>query len=88
MHVVLLVVICCSGNVARKNPFKALVTMLPAYMTALGTQSSAATIPVTLAQTIKNGVREEVAGFVIPLCAIYTLPAVFLRSWSCLCHIA
>ena len=43
--------------------------MLPAYFTALGTQSSAATIPVTLEQTKKNGVSAEVAGFVIPLCA-------------------
>ena len=41
----------------------------PAYITALGTQSSAATIPVTLEQTIKNGVHADLAGFVIPLCA-------------------
>ena len=53
----------------HKNPFKLLNKMLPAYFTALGTQSSAATIPVTLEQTKKNGVSAEVAGFVIPLCA-------------------
>ena len=40
----------------RRNPFKLLGRMLPAYFTALGTQSSAATIPVTLEQTKKNGV--------------------------------
>ena len=45
IHVLLLVIqFCIAGAVAGKNPFKALVTMLPAYMTALGTQSSAATI--------------------------------------------
>ena len=45
-----------AGLVARKNPFPLLRTMLTAYVTALGTQSSAATIPVTLQQAIKCGV--------------------------------
>jgi len=58
-----------SGSIARKNPFKMFWTMLPAYFTALGTSSSAATIPVTLAQVLKNGVRPQVAEFCIPLCA-------------------
>ena len=43
--------------------------MLPAYLTALGTSSSAATIPVTLRQTRKNGVSDAVSSFTIPLCA-------------------
>lgn len=50
-----------------KNPIEAIRNMLPAYFTALGTQSSAATIPVTLQNTRKNGVSEEVTDFVIPL---------------------
>ncbi len=50
-----------------KNPIEAIRNMLPAYFTALGTQSSAATIPVTLQSTRKNGVSEEVTDFVIPL---------------------
>lgn len=58
-----------AGAVAKRNPFKALVKMLPAYFTALGTSSSAATIPVTLRQTRENGVSEPVANFTIPLCA-------------------
>ena len=53
----------------RKNPLKLLGRMMPAYFTALGTQSSAATIPVTLEQSRKNGVSADIAGFVIPLCA-------------------
>ncbi len=70
MHVTVLVLqFCIAGAIAGRNPFKALVTMLPAYVTALGTQSSAATIPVTRAQAIKNGVNPDVADFVIPLCA-------------------
>lgn len=67
--VLLLIQFSIAGLVARQNPLKMLRTMMTAYMTALGTQSSAATIPVTLAQTVKIGVRPEVAGFVVPLCA-------------------
>lgn len=67
----------------HKNPFKLLVRMLPAYFTALGTQSSAATIPVTLAQTIKNGVSSDIAGFVIPLCATIHLSGSTLKIVAC-----
>jgi len=58
-----------AGLIGRRNPLKALLTMLPAYLTALGTSSSAATIPVTLRQTKKNGVSDAVASFTVPLCA-------------------
>ncbi|WP_026460538.1 dicarboxylate/amino acid:cation symporter [Schaalia suimastitidis] len=58
-----------AGAIARVNPFKALATMMPAYLTALGTSSSAATIPVTLKQARRAGVSEPVAAFTIPLCA-------------------
>ena len=72
-----------AGAIAKKNPFKALMTMLPAYMTALGTQSSAATIPVTLRQAIKNGVDDKLAGFVIPLCATIHLSGSTLKIVAC-----
>ena len=58
-----------AGLVARKNPFRCLLTMVPAYLTGLGCCSSAATIPYTLAQTKKNGVSDETASLVIPLCS-------------------
>lgn len=67
----------------HKNPFKLLIKMLPAYFTALGTQSSAATIPVTLEQAKKNGVSAEVAGFVIPLCATIHLSGSTLKIVAC-----
>ena len=66
---VLLVQFSLAGIVARRNPFKALWTMLPAYLTGWGCCSSAATIPYTLAQTRKNGVSAETADLVIPLCS-------------------
>ncbi len=84
MHVVLLLFqYFLAGAIAHKNPFKALITMLPAYMTALGTQSSAATIPVTLEQTKKNGVDPELADFVIPLCATIHLSGSTLKIVAC-----
>ena len=84
MHVTVLVLqFCIAGAIAGKNPFKALVTMLPAYVTALGTQSSAATIPVTRAQTIKNGVDPDVADFVVPLCATIHMSCSILKIVAC-----
>lgn len=81
--VVILVQFIVAGAIARKNPFKAITTMLPAYLTALGTSSSAATIPVTRAQTIANGVRPEVADFVIPLCATVHLAGSTVKIVAC-----
>ena len=72
-----------AGFVGKKNPFRLFRNMLPAYMTALGTQSSAATIPVTLEQTIKNGVRPDLAGFVIPLCATIHLSGSTMKIVAC-----
>lgn len=84
LHVVLLLLqFCIAGAVAGKNPLTCLKNMLPAYMTALGTQSSAATIPVTLAQAKKNGVRAEVADFVIPLCGTIHLSGSTLKIVAC-----
>ena len=84
MHVTVLVLqFLIAGLVARKNPFRSLVTMLSAYVTALGTQSSAATIPVTLASAKKNGVSEPVADFVIPLCATIHMPCSILKITAC-----
>jgi len=84
MHVtVLLLQFCIAGMVARRNPLKALWTMMPAYVTALGTSSSAATIPVTLAQTKKNGVTTDVADFTVPLCATIHMPCSILKIVAC-----
>ena len=84
LHIVWLVLLyAVSGLITKRNPFKMLSTMLPAYFTALGTQSSAATIPVTLAQTRKMGVSEQVSGFVIPLCATIHMSGSMLKIVAC-----
>ncbi len=67
--VLLLIQFCIAGFLTRSNPLKMLYNMLPAYITALGTSSSAATIPVTIEQVKKIGVREDIADFCVPLCA-------------------
>lgn len=84
LHILLLVFqYVIAGLIAGKNPFRMLANMMPAYFTALGTQSSAATIPVTLKQTVKNGVNEDTAGFVIPLCATIHLSGSTMKIVAC-----
>ena len=84
MHIVLLLIqFAVAGSLAGKNPVKALGTMLPAYATALGTQSSAATIPVTLRQALKLGISQRIAGFVIPLCATIHLSGSTMKITAC-----
>ena len=84
LHIILLLLqYTVAGILVKKNPLRLLATMMPAYFTALGTQSSAATIPVTLKQTLKNGVSEKVAGFVIPLCATIHLSGSVMKITAC-----
>lgn len=58
-----------AGAIAGVNPVRAFINMLPAYGTALGTSSSAGTIPVTVSCVRNNKVSGEVTDFVVPLCA-------------------
>ena len=71
LHIFLLIFqYCIAGMFVGKNPFRL-------------TQSSAATIPVTLKQTIQNGVNEGIAGFVIPLCATIHLSGSTMKIVAC-----
>lgn len=81
--ILLLIQFSVAGAISKRNPIKLLKKMIPAYVTALGTQSSVATIPVTLEQTIKNGIKPELAGFVIPLCATIHLSGSTLKIVAC-----
>jgi Na+/H+-dicarboxylate symporter len=70
LHILLLLIqFLIAGAISGRNPLKALKGMLPAYATALGTSSSAATIPVTLQCAINNKVNPSIASFTVPLCA-------------------
>lgn len=84
LHILLLLIqFTIAGVIGRKNPLRLLRTMLPAYATALGTSSSAATIPVTLKQAVKNGVQENIAGFTVPLCATIHMAGSTMKITAC-----
>ncbi|UJF27988.1 dicarboxylate/amino acid:cation symporter [Planococcus sp. 107-1] len=72
-----------AGALTKKNPLFLLKTMLPAYFTALGTQSSAATIPVTVKQARKTGANERVVDFAVPLFATIHLSGSTITLVSC-----
>ncbi|MBO5634414.1 MAG: dicarboxylate/amino acid:cation symporter [Bacteroidales bacterium] len=67
--VFLVIQYCIAGIIAGKNPFKCLWNMVPAYLTAFSICSSSAAIPMTSACTRKNGVRDDIVDFTIPLCS-------------------
>ncbi|OEH94336.1 dicarboxylate/amino acid:cation symporter [Bacillus solimangrovi] len=81
--IMLLIQYTIAGTIAKKNILTLFKNMIPAYFTALGTQSSASTIPVTLRQAKKNGIRERIADFVIPLCATIHLSGSTITLVSC-----
>lgn len=84
LHLVMLLLqYTAAGTVTGKNPLKLLKTMSPAYFTALGTQSSAATIPVTLKQAQQTGASAKVTNFTIPLFATIHLSGSTITLVSC-----
>ncbi len=84
MHIlIILFQYTIAGVFSKKNPIGMIRNMIPAYMTAIGTQSSAATIPVTVDCTKKNGVSKKMAEFVCPLCATIHLSGSTITLTSC-----
>lgn len=79
----LLIQYTVSGVASGRNPFTMLKTMLPAYFTALGTQSSAATIPVTVQSAKKVGIKNRIVDFAVPLCANIHLSGSMITITSC-----
>jgi Na+/H+-dicarboxylate symporter len=65
----LIIQYCIACAIAHRNPFKCLWNMLPAYLTAFSVCSSSAVIPVTAECTRKNGIRDDIVDFTIPLCS-------------------
>ena len=72
-----------SGSYAGKNPFAMIKNEVKGYMTAVGTQSSAATIPVNLQCAANNGVSREIADFVVPLGATVHMPGSMITITGC-----
>lgn len=72
-----------AGAVSQKNPFRLIRNQIPGYITALGTQSSAATIPVNLQCAEKDGVSAEIRNFVVPLCANIHMAGSMITITAC-----
>ena len=84
LHLVyLLIVFSLGGYIGKKNPFVMIKNQVPAYLSALGTQSSAATIPVNLACAERNGISREVRNFVVPLCSNIHMPGSMITITCC-----
>ncbi len=84
MHLICIVIqFIIAGTVSKKNPFALIKNQIPGYTTALGTQSSAATIPVNLECAAKDGVCEQIRNFVVPLCANIHMAGSMITITAC-----
>ncbi|MBB6630084.1 dicarboxylate/amino acid:cation symporter [Clostridium algidicarnis] len=84
MHLlIILIQFTIAGAVSKKNVFSMIKNQVPGYLTAIGTQSSAATIPVNLKCAENNAVSKEIREFVVPLCATIHLSGSTITLTSC-----
>lgn len=79
----LLFLFMTAGSIGKRNPFQMLKNQVPGYLSAIGTQSSAATIPVNIRCAEKNNVSGEIRNFVIPLCANIHMPGSMITITCC-----
>lgn len=83
-YIYMLVMFSIAGGISKRNPFTLIKNQIPAYFTAVGTQSSAATIPVNIQSGLKNGTTPEIVDFVVPLCATIHLSGSMITLTSCI----
>lgn len=84
MHLVCITIqFVIAGSISGKNPFTLIKNQIPGYTTALGTQSSAATIPVNLQCAAADGVCEQIRNFVVPLCANIHMAGSMITITAC-----
>lgn len=84
MHLIYLAIqFTAAGLISHKNPLVLLKNQIPGYTTALGTQSSAATIPVNLECAKADGISEEIRNFVVPLCANIHMAGSMITITAC-----
>lgn len=84
MHIICIMIqFIIAGTVSKKNPFALIKNQIPGYTTALGTQSSAATIPVNLQCAANDGVCEQIRNFVVPLCANIHMAGSMITITAC-----
>lgn len=81
--VTILIQFSIASAVGKKSLPRMIKNQIPGYITAIGTQSSAATIPVNLKVAENNGVSQGIREFVIPLCATIHLSGSAITLTSC-----
>ena len=84
MHLVCIFIqFLIAGGISHKNPFTLIKNQLPGYATAVGTQSSAATIPVNLKCAEADGISAQIRNFVVPLCANIHMAGSMITITAC-----
>ncbi len=83
-YIYMLVMFSIAGGISKKNPFRLIKNQIPGYLTAVGTQSSAATIPINVQCGLNNGTSPEIVNFVVPLCATIHLSGSIITLTSCI----
>lgn len=83
-YVYMFLMFSLAGYLTKTNPLKYIKNQIPAYFTAIGTQSSAATIPINIESGLKNGTSPEIVNFVVPLCATIHLSGSMITLTSCI----
>lgn len=84
MHLIYIVIqFTIAGMLSGKNPIMLIRNQISGYATAIGTQSSAATIPVNLECAKKDGTLDEIANFVVPLCANIHMAGSMITITAC-----
>lgn len=83
-YIYMLIMFSIAGGLSKRNPLRLIKNQIPAYLTAVGTQSSAATIPVNVQAGLKNGTSKEIVNFVVPLCATIHLSGSIITLTSCI----
>lgn len=84
MHLIYITIqFIVAGVLSGKNPITLIRNQVSGYATAIGTQSSAATIPVNLQCAKKDGILDEIANFVVPLCANIHMAGSMITITAC-----
>lgn len=84
MHLIYITIqFIVAGVLSGKNPITLIRNQVSGYTTAIGTQSSAATIPVNLQCAKKDGILDEIANFVVPLCANIHMAGSMITITAC-----
>jgi len=79
----LFVLYLIAASLYKTNPFSMMKKMIPTYLTALGTQSSLATMPINYVNVRAIGVNQKITDFIVPFGATVLLAGSTMSIVSC-----